>query len=136
MLFSVGLRIAAMSWTSEIDTVRRLIRTRVSGLLSSEGAVAHRAELAADPRFDPTFCHFLDLREVDQIDLTAEEIMNLASRSVLSSPARQAIIATTDIMYGLARMYEAYREQHPHHEQIAVCRTLDEASAQLGVDLI
>ncbi|MGE5244367.1 MAG: hypothetical protein ACM3SQ_09085 [Betaproteobacteria bacterium] len=123
-----------MAWTSEIDPPHRLIYTRVAGPLRFADAVAHRIALAADPRFDRAFCHVLDLEGVASIELTTDEVVRLAAHSVLSAPARQAIVASADVVFGVARMYDAYRESNPRRENIVVCRSMFEAYLRLGLD--
>ena len=123
-----------MPWTSRIDQSAKLIYTRVSGALTFGDAVAHRALLATDRGFDPTYSHVLDLRAVDRVDLTADDLKHLAANSILTAPAVQAIIVPNDALFGLGRMYDAYSFKRPQHEDIHVCRTLIDACARLGID--
>lgn len=127
--------ICLMPWTSRVDPAARLVYTRVSGTLRWDDAVAHRAALAADPRFEPTFHHVLDLSGVDRVDLTTPDVMDLAGDSILVAPARQAIVAPADVVFGISRMYDSYRQRSSDHEQIEVCRTLAEARARLALNI-
>lgn len=123
-----------MAWVTRIDSNHRVLYTRVSGRLSCHDAIAHRVVLAANPTFDGTFCHILDLQRVDHVDLTPTDVQTLAAGSVLSSPARQMLVAPADAVYGVCRMYSARREGWPGHEDITICRSLAEAYRQLGIE--
>lgn len=126
--------LSGMSWTSIIDSHRRLIYTRVSENLTYSDAAAHRVALAGDPCFDPTFSHVLDLRAVTRVVLAAEDVRELASHSALAAPAKQFIVAPSDVAFGISRMYGVYRDDHPEHEHVSVCRTLAEACEGLGIE--
>jgi hypothetical protein len=125
-----------LSWQSAIYPQRRLIYTRVTGPLTFKDANAHRAKLATDPSFDGRFAHVLDLRDVSEITLTADDTARLAELSVLRSPGRQAIVAPADKVFGTSRMYYAHRYGFRGHEDIDVCRSLHEACRRLGIDLM
>ena len=122
-----------MPWTTQIDPQRRLISTRATGVVDRQGAQNHRAQIVANPLFDSSFSQLIDLRAVERIDLSTDDIVRLASESILAAPARQAIVAPTDAMFGVSRMYYAYRCQDPNHADIVVCRTIGEAYARLGM---
>lgn len=123
-----------MPWTSEFDAVAGILYTRVSGALTFTEAVEHREQLAADPRFASSLRHLLDLRKVSQVALTSGELSTLANHSILSAPSRQAIVAIDDAVFGVSRMYDAYRSRATNHEEIAVCRSLQAAWDHLGVE--
>jgi hypothetical protein len=80
-----------------------------SGDVSDADFLEHLRSLYADPRFDTSMPELVDLREVTSVSLSPDMISSSA-RSPLHSPyARRAVVAPTDVLFGLARMYESYR---------------------------
>lgn len=120
-----------MPWTSRIDVPGRLVHTSVSGTLRFPDAIEHRVELAADPAFDPTYLHLLDLGRVERVDIDHRDVVLLASESILAPQCTQVIVAPTDDTFALARLYYAYRHEYRVHEDIFVCRTWAEAKMRL-----
>jgi hypothetical protein len=93
-----------------IDTERRRVISRAWGVLSEEELIAHYRAIAADLSFDPTFSQIADLREVTGFALSSSAVRREASMRVFDRTARRALVATSDIAFGLSRMYasEAY----------------------------
>ena len=69
----------------------------------------HSAAMGADPCFQPLFGELTDLREVTAITATAAEITELARVSPFGASARRAQLATSDLAFGVARMFHADR---------------------------
>ena len=88
-----------------------LVYTVFSGLVTDDDFAEHSRVLLADPRFEASMPELVDLREVTRVELSAETIP-LSARSLLHAPqAKRAVVAPTDFLYGLARMYQAYRDK-------------------------
>lgn len=70
----------------------------------------------------------------DEFDLTGEELRRVAEhgRSVLKEPARVALVAPSDLAFGLSRMYQAYREDARREHR--VFRSVDKARAWILSD--
>ncbi len=62
----------------------------------------------------------------------AAEMPRIAVHYIFSEKSRRAIVAETDIKFGMARMYEMYGEADP--TQIEVFRDMAEARRWLGLD--
>lgn len=94
---------------------------------------AYGAQLA-DPGYDARLDDLVDLRAVQGLDLGAaalRELMKLFSRvDALGYATRLAIVAPSDLGYGLGRMYEMMRAGAP--EEIGVFRDVAEALAWLA----
>jgi len=112
----------------EIEKHHRLVITSASGVVTMAEALAHNQKLRKDPDFDPSFSQLIDLSNVTKIELNREDILTLAQDPILSDNSRRAILATGDLTFGLARMFEMFRESKGK-ETIRVFRNRDEARA-------
>ena len=66
--------------------------------------------LLTDPRFDPSFSEIADLAEVQEIALTADQIIKLADIADPFQPgAKRAFVACTDMQIRAARMHQMLR---------------------------
>ena len=110
----------------KIDKERRLVMTTVSGVFTMADALGHQEKLLKDSDFDPTFSQLMDLTHVTTVELGTDDVRTVASRSVFSPHSRRAILAKTDLVFGLARMFEMLREGFGE-QGIRVFRNLDDA---------
>ena len=122
-----------MSVEITIDAGRRRIRSRLSGRLSRETLQRYYEALYSHPLFQPDMAEIFDVSEVTELDLTADEIRDF-SATTASNPSqgrgmRVAIVAPTDLTFGLARLYEL--SQSDTTNRICVVRTRGEAEAWL-----
>jgi hypothetical protein len=81
-----------------------------------------------------------DLRVVTAFSVTPAGLRRLASIAASmddpNRPSKFAIVASTASIYGLARMYEAYRELNPHsNKEVSVFEDIESALAWLCPDL-
>jgi len=66
--------------------------------------------LKADPKFRAAFAEIVDLTEVEQIDLQADDFMKLADHVDPFAPdARRAFVARSSIQQHAARMHKILR---------------------------
>jgi hypothetical protein len=111
---------------SKIEKARKLVISTGSGVLTMADALAYQDKLQQDPEFDPSFSQLLDFTHVTKVELETEDIRRLAQRSLFSTDSRRAILVSSDVAYGLARMFEVLRESLGE-KGIQVFRNLDEA---------
>jgi hypothetical protein len=109
-----------------IDQERRLVISTASGVFTMSDALAHQQKLRADPDFDPSFSQLQDYTHITGMELTPDDIRRLAQNSVFSPDSRRAILVTSDVAFGLARMFEVLRE-YAGEKGIQVFRNLDDA---------
>jgi hypothetical protein len=93
-----------------IDTQHPLVYTVFRGDVSDADFVEHLRSLYADPRFDSGMPELVDLTNVTSVSATSEMIPASARWPLHSSYAQRAIVAPTDYLFGLARMYQSYRD--------------------------
>jgi hypothetical protein len=121
-----------MPVTYTIDPDRALVRTRCTGEVTLTEVLGHFAELARDPHRPDRLDVLLDLSELSslpepgQLRLVAHEIGTIEGEVRFRACA---IVATQDVVFGLARMFEAFASTR--FETTRVCRTLEEAEGWL-----
>lgn len=109
-----------------IDKERRLVLSTGAGEFSKADVLAHQEKLVNDPDFDPSFSQIADFTQVTELNLSAEDVRQLAEKAVFSPHSRRAIIAPNNLVFGLSRMFEILRENHGDMG-IRAFRTLEEA---------
>jgi hypothetical protein len=92
-----------------IDKERRLIITTASGQLTMADVSELKSKLLNDPDFDLSYAHLVDMRALNSTSITGEEIRSLAPDQT-TIKMRQAVVVSTDLLYGLGRMLENLRE--------------------------
>ena len=110
----------------KIDTERRWVLSSAAGVFSRADAAGHMDRLLKDPAFDPSYSQIADFTQVTKIDLSAEDLHELAQRSIFSAHSRRAFIAPNDVAYGLGRMFGMLRENRGEMG-IRVFRNLEDA---------
>jgi hypothetical protein len=119
-------RKCAMPAYFKIDKERRLVMSTGAGVFTMTDALAHQENLLKNPDFEPNFSQLMDLTHITEVDLTSEDLRTLSQRSIFSRDSRRAILVNSDVVFGLARMFEALREYYGE-EGIRVFRNLDDA---------
>jgi hypothetical protein len=107
-----------------IDKERRLVTTTASGHLTFAEARDHQSRLLNNQDFDATFNQIIDVTAVTTFDLSTNDIITIARRSVFSKTSRRALVASDPVMFGMARMMEAY---HGELAQVQVFRDRESA---------
>ncbi len=118
-----------------IDDHARRVTARAYGLLAAADIFAYqnevwsRADLAG---YDELF----DLSEVTEVEkpevYRIQKLAELASQTVSGPEGNIALVAPRDQLFGLARMYQTYRNLTPSRpKEIGVFRTRGDAEAFL-----
>jgi hypothetical protein len=122
-----------------IDHERRLVIARGVGIFRRSDPFEYQQQVWSRPDV-AGYDELIDMSGVREVDLSSPERMRqlaeTASRDdIPAGGARMAIVAPTDITFGLARMYEAHRTLQPHStKNVGVFRTLAEALEFLEVN--
>jgi hypothetical protein len=88
-----------------IDRSERVIYSRAWGVLTDQELAANRAALYADPDFEPDLAQLYDFTDVTEVQITSPALRELASTTRFSPDARRAVVVSTDVAFGMARMY-------------------------------
>jgi len=113
-----------------VDSARRVLIAEVVGRVTDDDLLAYGRALLDDPRAGEANHEFVDLRSVDASSIiTSQGVRALAQFWIDAyakmSGGRLAILAESDVSYGMARMYQSYRADGP--DEIRIFR--DEAEA-------
>ena len=102
--------------------------TTGTGVLTLADSLAHQDRLMKDADFSPEFSQLMDLTHVTGVALSVDDIRTLAKATVFSPESRRAILVNNDLKFGLARMFETFRDIRGE-KGIRVFRSLDDALA-------
>jgi len=116
----------------ELDLNLRCVKVRAFGVLTLDEMMAARRKFTNDPDFRPDFYQLYDVSAVTRTTLTASEVGKLANATIFSPSSRRAVVAPGGETYGLARLFQIYRELNAGREPIKVFRSIEEAEAWLA----
>jgi hypothetical protein len=115
-----------------IDMQHPLVYTVFSGEVTDADLLEHLRSLYADPRFDSAMPELVDLREVTGVSVSPDMIPSSARWPLHWPSAQRAVVAPTDLLFGLSRMYESYRGE-AGDGQFKVFRAFPPALEWLGL---
>jgi hypothetical protein len=119
-----------MSVLFRVDPVAGVVFTTFMGVVTVDDFAAYARVLATDPDFQPTFGELLDATAVQSVAAGSDFLRDAARGSVFAPGARRAVIAPTDLTYGIARMMQ---QVYGGPATIEVFRDRAEARAWLGL---
>jgi len=114
-----------------IDLARSLVLSRGWGVVTDRELLAHVRALTADPRFAPHFRQLADLRDGTDMQVTASTIREMVRLNPFWAGARRALVVTSDVVFGMARMYQLLRDESP--DELQIFRKVDDALQWLGI---
>ena len=114
-----------------IDSARSLVLSRAWNVLTGADLSRHARILAADRGFKPHFSQLCDMRDVTEIRADAAAIRELAALNPFGAGSRRALVVASDVMFGMARMYQILTEPSP--DEFELFRDFDQALNWLGV---
>jgi hypothetical protein len=121
-----------------IDHARRLVMAKGYGTLTHEDIFGYQRDVWSIPEL-AGYDELVDMSHVEHIALpSTERIQELARLSAgmdaCSLASRFAIVAPTDLAFGLGRMYATYRSLDDRStKQVGVFRSREAALAFLGI---
>jgi hypothetical protein len=110
-----------------IDAEHGLVLCRAWDELTNEDLHRHYEDIQADPAFQRSYRQLGDLREVTRLTADSAAIAAAASLQVFVPGTRRALIAPSDITFGLARMFASYAEDVG--QLVRVFRNAEDAEA-------
>jgi hypothetical protein len=119
-----------MPLTVTVDKKRALVITHGAGVVTVDDIARARAQLRANPDFDPSFYELFDLREVAEARITGAEMARIAASSVLGPGVCRAFIVGNQKQHGLARMFSSLAA--PHDQRVDIFRDAAVAEAWLA----
>ncbi len=122
------------TWVDVVEQVRYIV---FSGVVA-EYDIALSYAMVADPTGEPTMDLIVDTTGIEGLDRITDALKSIAlqrgadAKRDRPAPARVAIVAPSDAIFGMARMYEGYRESSGT-SPYQVSRTMEEAREWLGL---
>lgn len=108
----------------EIDTERRMVLAKFGKKITAEHIQGYARHLQANPSFNSDFAEIADLRDVEELDLNADEFIKLADEvDPFSEEAKRAFVVRTPVQAHAARMHKALRLQR----KFEIFKSLEEA---------
>lgn len=93
-----------------IDSARGVVFTTATGTLTNREVLEQRQRLFQDPAFPGDLVELADARGVHQLDVTPDGIGQFvdhdSKHASLLARYKIAIVATEDVVFGMARMYQ------------------------------
>jgi len=127
-----------MALNYRLEKSRRLVLITGFGVIGPDEIVANRKALLSDPDFDRSFDALVDFTQVQETSLNSDALRTLSREPLFSRASRIAVVATVPpgsmTLFGMARLYETYREVSNMGDYLRVFKTLEDAREWLGVD--
>ncbi len=122
-------RLAPQPADYSIDPKGKQVRVKFGKKLNAAAIGSYASRLAADPSFRPDFSETVDLRDVEVVDLQAEDFLELADKIDPFSPeAKRAFVVQTVTQQHAARLHQILRSKR----NIAIFGTIEEAENWIG----
>ena len=93
-----------------IDGARRLVTVTGTGVLTAHEISEAQAAIGTDPEFHPGFALLIDFRTASLSTVEAEEVRRHALEDPFAPNSPRAIVISSEVDYGVVRMFEAYSE--------------------------
>jgi hypothetical protein len=108
-----------------IDTAKRLVTVRFAETLTFDDIEDYAIALRADRRFDPNFSELVDLRDVEEVVLSARQMLSLADQvDPFTLRSKRAFVVRSQGQINAAHMHCILR---PESKNIRVFFSIDEA---------
>jgi len=117
-----------MPVSHHIDTQSECIYVTIEGPVTDHDLIEGQQLMFRDPLFDGRYCRLIDTSAVTSFQAGAETVRRIARAAVERGVRKVAIVAVSDLVYAMFRMYEAYAAE----AECRVFRDRDEALAWLN----
>lgn len=113
-----------------IDTAKRLVTVRFAETLTFDDIEDYASALRADRRFDSNFSELVDLREVEEVALSARQMLSLADQvDPFALRSKRAFVVRRQSQINVAHMHRILR---PESSNTRVFFSIDEAEQWIG----
>ena len=107
-----------------VDTQHKRVSVKFGKKLTFKDIERYSKLLQLNPSFQPTYAEIVDLTDVEELELEAEEFLKLADKVDPFSPeAKRAFVARTSVQNHAARMHKVLRTQR----NIEIFRSVQDA---------
>ena len=107
-----------------------------TGVLTDRALMEYQQSVWTDRKI-AGYDELLDFTALSRIDVTTEGLRDLAQLAremdEFTGDARVAVVTGSTVAYGMARMYEAFRESAAGRKHIRIFRDVNAARSWLGI---
>ena len=123
-----------MSIRYRIDLKQEIVYITADGILTDDQLRKFLKKLLRDTDFHPNFNRLADYRAVESFELTGTDVRRLAGAkgTTKSEGSRRAFVVSSDLAYGMARMFQSLADDSP--VTIEVFKDMTEARKWLGLE--
>lgn len=119
-----SLKLVSKSARYHVDPGKKLVSVKFGKKLTVRDIEGYVRWLKSHPSFQPAYAEIVDLTEVEDLDLRADEFLKLADDVDPFSPdAKRAFIVRNSVQNHAARMHKVLRTQR----NIEIFRSIEEA---------
>ena len=112
-----------------VDVGRRLVAVKFGEKLTVEDIQRYSRHLQSNPSFRPNYSEIVDLTQVEELNLQADDFLKLADKIDPFSPdAKRAFVVRNSVQNHAARMHKVLRAQR----NIEIFRSIEEAERWIG----
>jgi hypothetical protein len=115
-----------MPCSYRIDKERRLVIGVGTGTVTKEDIILYLRSMQNDDAFDSHYDKIEDTRNVTELKVNNVDLQEISQIIILDKSARRALVASRDLLFGVSRMFEAYRGSE-QEGNFGVFRNKDEA---------
>jgi len=125
----LGTRSLSRSAQFAVDPGRKLVTVKFGKKLTVADIERYSRHLRVNPSFQPDYCEIVDLSEVEELDLQADDFLKLADKIDPFSPqAKRAFVVRNSVQNHAARMHKVLRTQR----NIEIFNSVEEAERWIG----
>jgi len=114
----------------QIDTSLRCIFVTLEGIVTDQELLEGQHNMFNEPLFVGSYSRLVDARTVTKLLVTANCVRHVAKEAIARGLGRVSLVANTDFVYAMMRMYEGYAFE----AECFVTRDRDAALAWLFTD--
>ena len=92
----------------QIETSLRCIFITLEGIVTDEELLEGQQNMFNDPLFVGSYSRLVDARTVTKLLVTANCVRRVAKEAIARGLGRVSLVANTDLVYAMMRMYEGY----------------------------
>lgn len=117
------------SFRYSVDAEKRLVAVTFGKKLTVSDIERYAKLLQLNASFRPNCSEIVDLRQVEELDLKADEFLTLADKiDPFSEDSKRAFVVRTSVQNHAARMHKVLRTQR----NIEIFRSVEEAERWIG----
>ena len=118
-----------MPATYHIQESSECIFVTLEGTVTDKDLIGAQRQMFSDPAFEGHYSRLIDASNVTRLVAKDNTVRAVAKAAIARGVRKVALVAHSDFVYGMMRMYEGYSGE----AECYVCRDVDEALAWLLV---